>query len=194
MDCTKTGGVIRRLRLEKGLTQANLADLLNISDKTVSKWERGLGCPDLSLIPDLAGILDVSIENILAGELTASDKIGGNMKKAVYFVCPDCGSITLSTGTAQITCCGRPLKALTPVKANEEEKLTVEEVENDWYITSDHPMTKEDYISFVAFARGDRIEIAKQYPQWNLQARFQRRGHGTLLWFSNKLGLKYMLI
>ena len=76
MDCIKTGELIRRLRLEKCLTQASLADLLNISDKAVSKWERGLGCPDLSLIPDLAAVLGVRIENILAGELTANEKTG----------------------------------------------------------------------------------------------------------------------
>ena len=51
MDHTKIGGLIRRLRQERGLTQRQLAERMGISDKTVSKWERGMGCPDLSLLP-----------------------------------------------------------------------------------------------------------------------------------------------
>lgn len=194
MDCEKTGALIKRLRIEKGLTQKQLAEKMNISDKTVSKWERGLGCPDVSLLNELSSILEINLENILSGDLYACEKIGGNMKKSKYYVCPECGSITLSSGGAQISCCGRPLEALTPKKADEHDKLSVEEIENDWYVTSDHPMTKENYISFVAFATGDRVDIVRQYPQWNMQARFQRRGHGMLLWFSRGAGLTYMLI
>ena len=194
MDCEKTGALIRRLRTEKGLTQLRLAEKLGVSDKAVSKWERGLGCPDISLLNRLSDILGADLSAILSGELLSGEKEVGNMKKAKYYVCPQCGCITLTTGEAQISCCGRPLAALTPVKADECEKLTVEEIENDWYVTSNHRMTKEDYISFVALATGERAEIVRQYPQWNLQARFQRRGHGTLLWYSKALGLKYMLI
>ena len=47
----------------------------------------------------------------------------------------------------------------------------MEGVENDWYVTGDHPMRKEDYVSFVAFATGDRLQVVKQYPEWDLQTR-----------------------
>lgn len=194
MDCLKIGSLIRQLRIEKGLTQRQLADKMNISDKAVSKWERGLGLPDTSLLNELSQILEISLTSILSGDLAPQDKIGGNMKKSKYYVCPECGSITLSTGNAQISCCGRTLISLAPQKASDIEKLSVQEIENDWYITSDHPMTKDNYISFVAFATGERIEIIKQYPQWDLQVRFQRRGHGMLLWYSELGGLLYMLI
>ena len=50
MDCEKTGSLIRGLRYEKGMTQKQLADRMNISDRTVSKWERGQGCPDIELL------------------------------------------------------------------------------------------------------------------------------------------------
>ena len=49
MDCIKTGRLLAKLRKEKGLTQREVADALGISNKTISKWETGLGCPDLSL-------------------------------------------------------------------------------------------------------------------------------------------------
>lgn len=67
MDYQKTGTLIASLRKEKGLTQKELADKLGITDRAVSKWERGLGCPDVSLLDDLSRILDVSILEILKG-------------------------------------------------------------------------------------------------------------------------------
>ena len=54
MDQTKTGELIKRFRSEFGLTQKELAERINVSDKAVSKWERGNGCPDISLLSALA--------------------------------------------------------------------------------------------------------------------------------------------
>ena len=68
MDHTKIGGLIRRLRQERGMTQRQLAERMGISDKTVSKWERGMGCPDLSLLPDLSNIFHVGLDQLLTGE------------------------------------------------------------------------------------------------------------------------------
>ena len=116
------------------------------------------------------------------------------MKKLSYYVCPTCGNLTFCTGQAEVSCCGRKLAALVPQKAREEEKLTVELVETDWFITSSHPMRKDDYISFVAFATGDRLQVVKQYPEWDLQVRIPARGHGLLLWYSEKQGLLYQLV
>ena len=93
------------------------------------------------------------------------------MKKLKYFVCPHCGNLTLTTGDASITCCGRSLEPMTAKKAEESEKFHVEVIENDWFLTTDHPMEKENYISFVAFATGDKVQLYKQYPEWDLQLR-----------------------
>ena len=57
MDYEKIGALIRRLRTQQGLTQRQLAVQLDISDEAVSKWERGQGCPDVSLLPRLAQTL-----------------------------------------------------------------------------------------------------------------------------------------
>jgi transcriptional regulator with XRE-family HTH domain len=59
---------IHELRKEKGMTQKQLAEKLNITDKAVSKWERGLGCPDISLLSSLADILGVTVTELLNGE------------------------------------------------------------------------------------------------------------------------------
>ena len=194
MDSSKVGHLILRLRREKGFTQKELADRMNLSDRTISKWERGQGCPDISLLPELSSLLGVNIEHILEGELASNDFVGGNMKRSNYFVCPSCGNITLSTGNASVSCCGRKLEAFVPKKATDEEKLEVTQVEEDWFISSNHPMTKEHYISFIAFATGDQVQLIKQYPEWGLQTRIPKRKHGMLLWYCTQHGLFYQLI
>ncbi|MEG0036022.1 MAG: helix-turn-helix domain-containing protein [Oscillospiraceae bacterium] len=180
--------------MEQALTQRALAEKMAVSDKTISKWERGLGCPDVTLLPILARLLGVGMERLLDGELAPNDFVGGNMKKAKYFVCPDCGNVTVCTGNAAVSCCGRTLAALTAQKAAPTQKLTVEPVEDEWYITSDHPMQKEHYISFLAIVTGESIQLIKQYPEWNLQARIPNRGHVTLLWYDTQQGLFYQLL
>lgn len=194
MDSSKIGSLILKLRKEKGLTQKQLAEKMNLSDRTISKWERGQGCPDISLLKQLSFLLDVNIEHILDGELTINNFVGGNMKKSTYYVCPSCYNIALSTGNATISCCGRKLEPLSPMKASKEEQLKITPVEDEWYISSDHPMNKEHYISFIAFATGDQIQIIKQYPEWALQIRLPKKKHGILLWYCTKHGLFYQLI
>ncbi|MHC0039044.1 helix-turn-helix domain-containing protein [Pseudoneobacillus sp. C159] len=191
MDTRKVGEVIYNLRKEKGLTQKQLADQMNISDRTISKWERGNGCPDVTLLPRLSTLLGVNIENILDGELSSNEFVGGNMKKSNYFVCPSCHNIVLATGDITLSCCGRKLEALDAKKATDEEKLTITEMDNEWFISSNHPMTKDHYISFIAFATGDRVQIIKLYPEWGLQTHIPKRKHGKLLWYDTQFGLYY---
>ena len=59
------GDMISTLRKEKGMTQSELAEKINVTDKAVSKWERNLSCPDINSIPQLAQILDITIEELL---------------------------------------------------------------------------------------------------------------------------------
>ena len=194
MDIGKTGLLIRDLRTKMGMTQKSLADLMNISDKTVSKWERGMGLPDVSLLVELSQIFGVNVDILLTGNMNVSDEKGVNMKNAKYYVCPECRNLVFATGDAEISCCGRKLTALEMKKAEPDEKLSVEIIENDWYITTNHPMTKEHYISFVAFATGEKIEMIKTYPEWDMNVRIQKRGHGKLVWYCTNHGLFYQLI
>ncbi|MDO6654486.1 helix-turn-helix domain-containing protein [Anaerobacillus sp. 1_MG-2023] len=194
MNNSKVGELIYSLRKEKRLTQKQLADLMNISDRTVSKWERGYGYPDISLLPQLSELLGVNIESILDGDLASNDFVGGNMKKSNYFVCELCQNIALATGDISISCCGRKLDRLEAKKATTENQLTIMDIDNEWYISSEHPMSKDHYISFIAFATGDQVRIMKQYPEWNLQARLPKSKHGKLLWYDTKFGLYYQLI
>lgn len=174
MDCEKVGNLILQLRKEKNMTQKQVADLLNISDKTVSKWERGLGCPDVSILTELSKIFHINIEKILIGDLEPNDKDGGNMKRIKFYVCANCGNIITSTGEGEISCCGRKLKPEVANLIDDNHKVTVEEVENDYYVTIDHEMTKEHYISFVAYITYDRVLLIKMYPEQSPTVRFPR--------------------
>ncbi len=190
----KVGSLIRKLRIAHDMTQKQLADKMNISDKAVSKWERGLGLPDISLVSELTDLLGVDLQSLLEGNLVPNDFVNGNMKNTKYYVCPDCHNITFCTGEAEVSCCAKKLNAEELVKASKNEKLHVEVIEKEWYITSDHPMTKGHYISFVAFVTGDRIEIIKQYPEWNLSVRVPANGHAMLIWFCTLHGLFYQYL
>jgi len=189
------GGMIRLLRRERNMTQRQLADMMNISDKTVSKWERGLGCPDISVLSRLAEILGVSLDKLLSGALPVNTFVEGNMKKSKFFVCTGCGNVVVSTGNAEVSCCGRTLSPLEMKKADADKKLSVAVIEDEWYVTAPgRTMSKEDYISFVAFLTGDSAHVVKQYPEWDMQARFKKRGHGMLVWYSDREGLMYQLV
>lgn len=194
MDCDKIGKLINSLRKEKAMTQKELADLMNISDKTISKWERGLGCPDVSLLPELSQILGTNIEEILSGKIDLNETIGGNMKKLQFYVCPKCNNLLTATGGATISCCGKRLDALTAKKAGENHVLTIEPVEDELYVSAVHEMAKEHYISFAAYVTGDKVLLVKQYPEWNLQFRFHKLGHGKLYFHCSNHGLFYQLI
>lgn len=189
MDCTKIGKLLYDLRKEKGMTQKEVADKMNISDKTVSKWERGLGCPDISLLSELSNIFGVNIEKILQGDLSINDTDGGNMKRIKFYVCPVCDNIITSTGKSEISCCGRKLEFLKAQNFDDNHKLNVEQIENDYYITIDHDMTKEHYISFVAYVIFDRIHFVKLYPEQNAELRIPIMQKGELFFYCNKHGL-----
>lgn len=189
MDCIKVGELLLKLRKEKNMTQREVAEEMNISHKTVSKWETGMGCPDVSLLRELSQIFDVNIERLLQGDLEPSQVNGGNMKRIKFYVCPSCKNVITATGDAEISCCGRKLTALVPMKKTEEHKMNVEEIENDYYITLNHEMTKEHFISFIAYAAMDRVLIIKLYPEQNAEVRFPKMRGGKLYGFCIDHGL-----
>ena len=191
MDNAKIGKLIYQLRQEKEMTQLQLAEQLNISDKAVSKWERGLGCPDVSLLPELSQILNVDLEKLLAGELNSNEILCGNMKKMHFYVCPVCGNMITAMTDTGISCCGKKLQPLQPHKADEKQKLNVARIENDFFITANHPMEREHYIPFVALLTSDTLMLRKLYPEWELQVRIPIFSHGRLLWYCNRHGLFY---
>ena len=116
------------------------------------------------------------------------------MNKLKFYVCPQCGNLMTATGNATISCCGKTLEPLVAKKAEEGHKLDIEPVEDELYVTTEHEMTKEHYISFVAYVKGDRALITKQYPEWKMQFRFRKSGHGKLYFYCVNHGLFYQIV
>jgi len=189
MDCYKVGKLIFGLRKEKGMTQKQLADAMNISDKAISKWERGLGCPDVSLLRELSEVLNVDIEKILLGDLEPNNADGGNMRKLKFYMCPNCGNTLTSTGESDVSCCGRKLVPLIPKPAEGIHKLTVEEIEEDYYVTFTHEMSKKHYINFIAYIAYDRVLFVKLYPEQGSEVRFPKMYRGKIYMCCNQHGL-----
>ena len=189
MDYEKIGLTIKALRREKGMTQLQLADRLNISDKAVSKWERGVGCPDVSLLPELSSLFGVELEGLLNGKISRRAAVAGNMKKLKFYACPLCGNILTAEGEAAIYCCGKKLSPLEGRK--DKEQLAMERIENDWFISGEHPAQKDHYIAFVGILTGDGFMMKRLYPEWDIQARLPWCAHGRLIWHCTQHGLFY---
>ena len=189
MDNEKVGRLIFNLRMERGMTQKRLADSIGVSDKAVSKWERGLGCPDVSLLPQLSEVLGVDLKNLLSGELDPNNTDGGNMKRTKFYVCPECGCLLTATGGAEISCCGRRLEPMKAVDADSEHSVKIQEVEDDYYITFDHPMSKEHFIRFAAYVSYDRVLTVRLYPEQGSELRIPQLRGGQLYICCSQHGL-----
>lgn len=189
MDTYITGATIRKLRELRDMTQAELADQIGVSDKAVSKWETGRGLPDISLVQPLAQALGVSVIELMNGETITNTNRGCNMLRSKLYVCPVCGNVLHSTGGMVASCCGITLPVLEAEEMDGEHSLSVETVEDEHFITVHHPMTKEHYISFVAFETCDRLQLVKFYPEGNAETRMQLRGRGWIYFYCNRHGL-----
>lgn len=209
MDKYVTGAVIRRLRENKKMTQEELAEKIFVSGKAVSKWETGQGFPDISLMEPLAKALDISVIELLSGEDVRNRNRSSNVSRAKFYVCPVCGNVIQSIGEAVISCCGITLPPAIPEpaddarvvpdsadngravpdSADDAHSMNIEIVEDEYYVTLDHPMTKDHYISFIAALSEQGIQFVKLYPEGNAEARFKRSRVEKLYAYCNRHGL-----
>ena len=189
MNTYVTGATIKSLRESRNLTQAELAEKLGVSSKTVSKWETGKGLPDISLLQPLAQALGISVIELMNGEHISNQNISANLLRCKLYVCPICGNIMHSLGDTLVSCCGILLPPLEAEETDSEHMLSIENVEDEHFISICHPMDKQHYISFVAFVTTDRLQLVKFYPESNAQTRMQLRGRGYLYYYCNRHGL-----
>ena len=192
MDNYVTGAVIKRLRENKNMTQEELAQKIYVTSKAVSKWETGKGFPDVGLLESLGKALDVSVIELLSGEDITNLNKSCNMAKGKFYVCPVCGNVIQTTGEAVISCCGitlPPLEAEAPDNSDIEHSLNVETVEDEYYVTMNHPMTKEHYISFIAAVSDQGVQLVKLYPEGNAEARLKISRVRKLYAYCNRHGL-----
>lgn len=189
MDQYITGSAIRSFREAQHLTQAQLAELLCVSDKAISRWETGRGYPDITLLEPLAAALHVSVTALLSGQAMINRNTASNMLRSSLYVCPVCGNVLHAFGDASVSCCGISLPALQADDMDDAHSINCEQVEDELYLTIDHDMTKTHYISFLAYVTGDRFELIKLYPEGNAEARIKLRGTGILYCYCNRHGL-----
>ena len=173
MDRYVTGAVIKRLRENRKMTQEELAEKLFVSGKAVSKWETGRGFPDVSLLEPLASALGISVIELLSGENVKNRNVCSNIAKTEFYVCPVCANVIQTVGDAVVSCCGITLPPLEPEAADEEHAIRIETVEDEYFVTARHPMTKDHYFSFFAAVSDHKVQLIKLYPEGNAEARFR---------------------
>ncbi len=208
-----TGAVIKALREKKKMTQEELAQKIFVTSKAVSKWETGKGFPDIGLLESLGRALGVSVIELLSGESITNQNKACNMAKGKFYVCPVCGNIIHTTGEAVISCCGITLPALeaeeteaisagptigsdstsTSNGGDSNHALNIEVVEDEYFVTINHSMTKDHYISFIAAISDQGIQLTKLYPEGPAQARFKIAGLRKVFAYCNRHGLFELL-
>ena len=189
MDTYITGATIKGLREKKGITQAQLADVLGVSSKAVSKWETGKGLPDITLIELLAKALSVSVMELMSGDTVINKNASANILRSNFYVCPICNNIIRTVGDTVISCCGVILPPLEVEETDADHEITIEKVEDEHFVSVNHDMTKIHYISFVCYVTSDRVQFVKFYPEGNAETRLNFRGSGYLYIYCNKHGL-----
>ena len=184
-----TGAVIKELREKHHLTQAELANMLNVSDKTVSKWETAKGYPDISLLEPIARVFGISVTELISGNAIQNVNTSGNMMRSKFYVCPVCGNIMHCMGEAVIQCHGVQLMPCQEEEIDEKHSMSIEMIEDEYFVRVEHEMTKSHYISFIAAVCVDKIHMIKLYPEENAEVRFPIRGVRKILFYCNQDGL-----
>lgn len=184
-----TGAVIKELREKKKLTQAELAEKLHVSDKTISKWETAKGYPDITLLEPIAAVFGVSVAELISGNTISNRNVSANMMRSKFYVCPVCGNVIHSMGEAAIYCHCVSLCPEEEGETDEKHKIVIERVEDEFFVRIEHEMTKLHYISFIAAVSSDGFQMVKLYPEGDAQARFQINGVKRLFFYCNQDGL-----
>ncbi len=189
MDHYITGATIKRLRETLNMTQAELAERISVSDKTISKWETGKGLPDITLIESLAAALKISVIELLRGASVSNRNRACNMKRSKFYVCPICGNVVHAAGETVISCCGITLPALEADAPDADHPMKIDYTDGKYCATLAHPMTKEHSISFIAYLTDSVCDLRKLYPEGDAEARFYARGRGEIYAYCNHHGL-----
>ncbi len=173
MDKYITGATIRRLRESRNMKQEELADKIFVSSKTVSKWETAQGLPDITLLEPLAKALGISVLELISGEEIRNDNRSANVAKTCFYVCPICGNVIRTIGEAVVSCCGISLPTLLPEEPEAGHTIRLQKLDDEYYVSLNHTMNREHYISFLAAVSDYSVQFVKLYPEGSAEARFR---------------------
>lgn len=189
MDANAISAAIKNLRIKQGMTQEQLGQMLGVSSKAVSKWETAKGLPDISLFEPIAKALGISVSELMSGEQTENKNVCANLLRSKFYVCPICSNVIHSTGAAAINCCGKQLVPLIAHDEDDSHAVTITEVEDEYYLSVEHPMSKEHYVSFIAYVTADGFNLVKLYPEGSCEARMRLRMSGDIYFYCTSHGL-----
>ena len=131
----------------------------------------------------------MSVAELLSGQCVTNHNRAGNMLRTKFYVCPLCGNVIHATGTGVFSCCGITLPPLEVEEPETGHEMKVECIDQDYYMTLDHPMTKSHYLSFLAYITYDWVQLRKLYPEQEAAGRFTRGGVGRIYAYCNQHGL-----
>lgn len=141
------------------------------------------------MLESIADALGVSVAELISGNIISNANVSANMMKSKFYVCPICGNVIHSMGEAAISCHGILLNPLIAEESDANHRISIELVEDEYYVHIEHEMTKNHYISFIAAVSSDRVQLVKLYPEGNVEARFKIDGVKKLFFYCNRDGL-----
>lgn len=166
MNAEKTGQIIKSARTKKGMTQKQLAEAISVTDKAVCKWEKGHGCPDITLLSQLSKVLEIDIQSILRGELVKTRSSAGNMNRIKFYRCPTCGNLITSGKEIEISCCGNKLAFAVAHQTDDARYIPIiKEFDGQYSVSFNHPMTKDDYIAHIITVQYDKILVVNLFAE-----------------------------
>lgn len=111
---------------------------------------------------------------LLSGDEITNTNRSFNMKRSVFYVCPVCGNVFFGAGEGVVCCCGITLPPLQAEKPDEAHEIRIEAVEDEYYVTLEHEMSKTHYVSFIAAVTDCGVQLTKLYPEQSAETRFKR--------------------
>ena len=184
-----TGAMIRKLREDKNLTQEELAKMLHVSGKAVSKWETGQGLPDISMLEPIAKALEISVIELFSGENVVNRNRSSNLLRSVCYVCPVCGNGILALGHAVVSCCGITLPPVSLEDEDEEHAISVSYDDGELLAALSHPMEKDHYITCLLAVSDNGCQFIKLYPEGEAMARFRPERVKWIYAYCNRHGM-----
>lgn len=137
----------------------------------------------------LAEALNVSLIELMSGNIVTNKNLAANMKKGIWYVCPACGNVIHAMGEAVISCCGITLPKLEEEDDDSNHEIKVERVEDEYVVAVNHAMNKNHFIFFMAYITENKIQVEKLYPESDALCRFKIMGHGKIYVYCNHHGL-----
>ncbi|WP_308534280.1 helix-turn-helix transcriptional regulator [uncultured Peptoniphilus sp.] len=142
--------MIKELREKSKMNQKELAENLSVSDKTVSKWERGQGYTDIALLESIAKVFSISIAELISGVAVNNTNRAVNMMKSNFYVCSVCGNVIHSIGDVDVRCHGIKLEPELAEEADEGHKIQIEKIEDEYYVRIENEMRKKSLHLFYS--------------------------------------------